>query len=144
MAELLPRHLFFGFIIATIFIIGGLALMYNVSSSKDGYLGNESDVQIFNSSFNKFADIESGAANLQSGITDASPEMGIFGVLNALIGTTWNALTGLFTTFAFMITLGGNLTTYFGIPWWATALGTMLILGILAFAIFTVIFQREI
>ena len=98
----------------------------------------------FNRSFNKLAKVSTEVGELEKGITDAETDFGIFGVLNSLINSAWNALKLIFTSFGFMNPVFLALNYIFGVPLWIGGLVNLAIIVLFVFVIYSAIFQREI
>lgn len=142
-AEVLPRHYIIGIIIFTFFIVGGMAILTEFNNAKPTFIDDDKFTQ-FNSSFNKVNDLTTSIEDLETTITESDEEIGVFGVLDALINTGWNTLTLLFTSFGFMEDVFTDLSGLFGVPAWVGALLVLLVTVMFAFAIFTAVFQREV
>lgn len=144
MADVLPRHYIIGIIIFTFFIVGGIAILTEFNNARPGFVDDEKFTQ-FNSSFNKMNDLTGAVEDLENTITesDEDQDLGIFGVLDALINTGWNTLKLLFTSFGFMEAIFASLSM-FGVPTWVGALLVLMVTVMIAFAIYTAVFQREV
>jgi hypothetical protein len=80
---------------------------------------------------------------LQEGIAGATPDPGVFGVLNSLIQSAWQILKLMFSSLAFMTTVWGGLYTIFGVPVWVGALIGSLAIILIGFTIYSAIFQKD-
>ena len=143
MAEILPRHYIIGIVMFTFMIVGGVSIFSIYGNSEPSFIQNE-QFQDFNNSFNVVNDITKQVDDLEESITEADTDFGLFGVLNALISSAWQALKLLFTSLSFMDGVFLGLTSVFGIPGWIPALVGVLVTVILIFSIFSAIFQRDI
>jgi hypothetical protein len=145
MAEVLPRHYIIGSIIFMFFIVGGIAMMTELGNKNPAFLDNE-EFNDFNQSFNKMNDLTSSVDELETRITSSGEDqdLGVFGVLDALINTGWNTLKLLFSSFGFMEDIFTNLGNFFGIPAWVSVLLISMVTVMFAFAIYTAVFQREV
>ncbi len=143
MAEILPRHYIIGIVMFTFMIVGGVSIFSIYGNSEPSFIQDE-QFQDFNNSFNVVNDITKQVDDLEESITEADTDFGLFGVLNALISSAWQALKLLFTSLSFMDGVFLGLTSVFGIPGWIPALVGVLVTVILIFSIFSAIFQRDI
>lgn len=144
MVETLPRHYVFGSIIFMTIIAGGI-LVAAVFNHDKSILDGDSQYQNFNATFNKYNDLESSMQTLEdaaSQTNDVNP--GLFGFLDSLVGISWNTLTSIGTTFGFMKTSIGGLSSIFGIPDFIVTAIILLISAMIVFSIFSAIFQREV
>jgi hypothetical protein len=137
MARTIIRDLFFGFVIFTLFLVGGVSMMGIFNDSNSEFTSDEKFVE-FNRSMNKLGDVTTSVGSLEDKIgADPEEDRGVLGVLGTLIGGAWNALS-------FMGDAFKGLSTTFGVPLWITNLGALLILIITIFALYSALFQREI
>lgn len=143
MAEILPRHYIFGIIAFTFIIVGGVSIFASLHSD-DPTFGDSDKLTQFNRTFNVMDDVSDNVGNLQTNIENADSDFGLFGVLNSLISSAWQTLKLLFSSFSFMGAVFSGTTTMFGIPAWIPTLAGLVITIIIAFAIYSAIFQREI
>ena len=107
MPEILPRHYIIGIIMFTFFIVGGVSMMGILSDSDSTFTDDEKFTE-FNESFNILNDVSDQVENLEGSITEADTDFGAFGVLNALISSSWQALKLLFTSLGFMDNVFGE------------------------------------
>lgn len=143
MAEILPRHYIIGIIMFTFFIVGGVSMLGIFADSDSTFTQDEKFTQ-FNESFNVLNDVSNQVDSLETSITDADTDFGVFGVLNALISSSWQALKLLFTSLSFMDGVFGGIASVFGVPSWIPAIIILIVTVIIAFAIFSAIFQRDL
>lgn len=143
MAEVTPRLFIFGFIIFTLLIMGGISIMSEFSKVNPEFI-NDERFESFNRTFNRYNEVISSGEDLQASIEDANPEKSVFGVLDSLINSAWGTLKSFFSTFSFMSDAFEGLTSVFGVPYWVSALITTLIVVMLAFAIYSLIFQGKV
>jgi len=142
MPEVLPRHYVFGIIFFTLVISVGLILISSFAGTQSDFVDNNKYPQ-FQSSFDKSSNIQSQVTTLQSGV-QSKPDWGIFGVLNSIISSVWNTVTLLFTGLFFMGDVFAGPHMIFGLnPIFGVMLG-VLVAAMLAFAIFTLAFYREV
>ena len=146
MAEILIRHLLFGFIIFTFFIVGGMSMIGEMAQKNPDFATDPS-VQQFNVTLDKYADLTSSVKKVETGVGESAEGKGSpgdFGFLNTLITGGYNLLTGLFTSFTFMGEAITGIAAVFALPSWMPVLIGFFITIIVAFGIYTAIFQREI
>ena len=143
MAEILPRHYLFGVLAFTLFIVGGVSML-GIFNESDPAFTNDTSYTRFNQSFNQLQDVTNTVGSLQSGITDADTDFGAFGVLNALISSSWNSLKLMFSSFGIMNDAYNGLSGVFGIPAWIPGLAILAVSIIIGFTIYSAIFQKEI
>jgi ABC-type phosphate transport system permease subunit len=98
----------------------------------------------FNSSFDKMENVTDSVDDIESSITNAQTDFGLFGVLNSLISTSWQSLKLMFSSFAFMDSVWKGTNYIFGVPIWVASLIGLLVTVVIAFAIWSAIFQREL
>jgi hypothetical protein len=134
------------YILGIIFFIGiilsGMALVAEFQRSDSTFMADQ-QTAAFNSTFNQYNSLTSSVSSLQSSASSSGNNWGVFGVLNSLIGSAWNALVLLWTSLGFMSTVFGGLAL-FGVPVWVGALFGLVVVVIIAFAIFSSIFRQEI
>ena len=142
MAEI--RDYIIGIIIFTFFIVGGVSVI-GMFKDKDASFGTEDKFQQFNSSFSKLDTVTTSVNGIETSITSSdNTQFGVFGVLNALISTSWNTLKLTFSSFSFMNDIFRATSTVFGVPSWIPAMIILIIVVVIAFAIFSAIFQKEV
>lgn len=143
MSDVLPRHYIVGIIIFTFFIIGGVSLM-SMMMPPSINAADTAQFQKFNRTFNVQKDITESVGNLESSVTGADLDPGPFGMLNALISSSWTSLRLLFSSYSFMDSVFEGLSSIFGVPGWIPALIMLIITVMLVFAIFGAVFQRNL
>jgi hypothetical protein len=143
MAEVLLRHYVWGIIVFTLFIVGGISML-GIYKDKDPTFATDDSYSRFNQSFNRLNDVTTAVNGLQTGITNADTDFGAFGVLNALISSSWQSLKLMFTSFAIMNDAYNGLSNVFGVPAWIPGLAILSVIVLIAFAIYSAIFQREL
>ena len=146
MAEILPRHYLIAIIGFVFFSLTSLYLINSMVEDKADYLNvNEVDeFEKFNESFNRLDDINESVSAIQSSIQNAKTNFGIFGVLNSLINSAWNALRLLFSSLDFMNSTFNALTTTFGVPGYVPILIGLFFAIIIGFGIFKMIFKADV
>ena len=132
-----------GVIFSMIVVVGGVYILGDVVKSGTTTLSAE-DIQKFNTSFNMQNDVNKSVSEIQTQLLNADPEYGKLGGLTALANVAWAGLKSVFTSFAFVTNMLGFITTYFGIPSFITGLLALVIVVIIAFSIYSAIFQREV
>lgn len=139
----LPSTFVLSTIVFSMLVFGGLTIFSEINNVQSSFLDSEKYPE-FNASFNKLADVNESVGGLRAGIGSTSPDWGFFGVLNALYNGAWNTLKGLFTSMAFMNDVWNGLTTVFGVhPYFAWMI-SLIVTTLIAFGIYSAIFQREI
>lgn len=123
-------------------ILAGFGMMGEFRQS-DATFMSDNKTSAFNSTFNRYDELTASVTTIQGSVSTGGTSWGVFGVLNALIGSAWNALLLLFNSFGFMTAVFGGLTL-FGIPGWVGALLGLVVIVIIAFAIMSAIFRQEI
>lgn len=141
---MLPRHYIIGFLMFTLMIGIGVSMLGIFNANVPDYGSNGSELSDFNETFYKLDDISDTVGELESGITNASTDFGAFGVLNSLISGAWQTVKLLFNSLSFTKTVFAGLGTFFGVPSFVIRILTLMITAIIAFAIYSAIFQREI
>lgn len=150
MAETLIRHLVYGFIVFTLFIIGGVGIISNLASTDSSFV-DQDRFDSFNRTFNRYNELGDEIDSLQSDITGTTPEGGEdtnwfeeqFGFINSLISTLWNSVKLIFTGLGFMINAVTGLTTVFGFPSWIDSIIGMAISSVMIFVIISLVFQKD-
>ena len=148
MAKALPRDLWYGFIIFTLIIVGGVSLMGEFNSYDSNYLQGDasgSNFEQFNNSFNQLDEVtdQTNAIKETFQPEDDKP-ISALGALNALVLGSWNVLVGMFGSITFMTNALTGLTNSFGVPAWIMGIIGLLIIILISFSIWSAVFQREI
>lgn len=143
MANATPRSYVYGVIGFTFIIVAGVTLFALFASESPALLADERFVQ-FNESFNTLNDITREVNKFNSTITRASVQPGPVGVIDGLITSAWQALRLMFASFGFMNDAANSLWSVFGIPAWIPALLMLTVTVMIAFTIFSAIFQSEL
>lgn len=141
--QTLPRNYVYGIVIFVLVIVGGTFLITQFMQSNAGFV-NDEQFSRFNSTFNKQSEAVEQIGSMRSSIENASPDFGIFGVLNGLINTAWNGLKFLFTGFGFMDNIFGGLSSIFGIPPFFGDILSLLVVVLFVFAIWSAFFQKDV
>jgi len=144
MTRTIIRDLFYGIIIFTLVLVGGVSMMSIFNDSNADYT-SDSKFSEFNASMNTLTGITSKVEILEEGITqDPEGDVSLLGVLGNLINGAWNTLSVLIGGFGFMGTAFTGLSMTFGIPLWITGLLSLIITVLLIFVLYSALFQREI
>lgn len=143
MAETLLRHYIWGVIAFTLFIVGGVSML-GIMKAEDTTFATEDSYTRFNESFNQLTEVTETVEGLQSGIINAETDFGVFGVLNALISSSWQSLKLTFTSFSLMNAAYTGLSAVFGVPAWIPGLIILSVIVLIAFTIWSAIFQKEL
>lgn len=141
-AEVTPRIFIYGIIVFTL-MIGGVAFIMSQFAIDSPSFTSDENFQAFNSTFNKYNDVVEVGTNLSGDIQTSQPNPTLFGVLDSLVNSGWVAIKSLFNTLGFVNTIFGGLTNIFGIPSWIVALLTTLMVVMIAFSIYSLIFQGK-
>jgi len=141
-AEVTPRLYIYGIIMFMLMVSGGVFILGSFASVNPDFVNNEAFAG-FNRSFNRVSDVNTASAGLRSSIEGSSEEWGLFGVLNALIKSVWGAIKNIFSSFDFMLVALGGMSSVFGVPSWIVGLLTSLIVVMLAFSIYSLVFQGK-
>jgi hypothetical protein len=136
-----PSIYILGIIFFTGIILGGLGLMAEFQKTDATFMGDQ--FQSFNSTFNQYNSLTGSVTTLQTSVSSPGSGWDVLGAFTALIGSAWNALRLLFTSFSFMTSVFAGLTM-FGVPVWVGALLGLVVIVIIAFAIMSSIFRSEI
>jgi hypothetical protein len=139
----LPSNYIIGVVLFTMLIVGGVSMIAEFTAKDSSFIEGE-QFSDFNKSFNKLTNVNESIANLETGITEADPDVGVFGVLNALIQSSWNSLKLIFNSFGFMEDVFSSTSTVFGVPSWVGLLVGLLATVVLVFGIWGAIFQRDL
>lgn len=143
MAETLIRHYIWGILVFTLFIVGGVS-MFAIYKDADPTFATDDTYTRFNQSFNRLSEVTATVGALEDGITQADTDFGAFGVLNALISSSWQSLKLMFTSFGIMNDAYNGLSSVFGVPAWIPGLMILAVIVLIAFTIYSAIFQKEL
>jgi len=146
MAEVLPRHYIIGIIMFVFFVMGTIGLINGFDNAEETFMDadDQEDYLTFNDTFNKLGNINDSVNSIKDSIITTDPDPGIFGFLNSLIGSAWNTLHLLFNSLSFMNSVFGGLSDVFGIPEWVSTLMILLVIVVIAFAIYSALFQTQV
>ena len=127
-------------VIFLVVVVGGGMFMMGSIRSIDPTIDPSNDVGYINNTMNQ----ASGLTNAVNGIGDSvnsvsNSNTGILGWLNALIGSAYNGLSAIGSSFGFIGTMVPILSQYLGIPVFLTSLILLVIIIIIAFGIWAVV-----
>lgn len=129
----------------TLVVGAGVSLIAGFRSDSPGYGSNGTELKDFNDTFYKLDNIQTSVESLESGIRDTnSTDFGVFGVLNGLISGSWNTIRLLFSSLGFIKSVFQGMATFFGIPAFVITIISLFLTTLIAFAIYSAVFQREI
>lgn len=138
-----PKDYIIGIIIFTFVVVGGISLLGILDTGTNGKISQDPRYSDFNQTFNVYDNVTNQVGNIRDNIVNADTDFGVFGVLNSLIATSWQGVKLLFSSFGFMDAVFGGLSTVFGLPAWVGGLLILLVIVIIAFAIWAAIFQTQ-
>jgi len=138
-----PKDYIIGIIVFTFIIVGGISILGTLNHGSGGIISQDSRYNAFNTTFNKYDNVTTQVQDIRSNIVNADTDFGVFGVLNSLIATTWQGIKLLFSSFGFMDGVFGGLSTMFGIPAWVGGLLILMVVTMIAFAIWAAILQTN-
>lgn len=121
----------------------GLFVMGNFVT-KDPTIVDTSVYGDFADKFNKTSKATSEINNLYSDISSKDNNVGLFGFLDTLIGSAWNTLILLGSSFSFMNDAFYGMTKFIGIPIFVPLIITTTITVILLFAIVAALFRWKV
>lgn len=138
------RNYIVGTIIFSFFIVAGVSLL-GLMLDSDTTFGDVDKYKEFNSTFNTLAEVNSNVNNLQENVegSDASSGFNIFGVIGSLVNSAWSSLKLIISSFGFMTTAFTGMTTFFGVPAFIPQIIGLVVIVILAFALYKALFLRS-
>lgn len=111
-----------------------------VDNDENGYMSQD-QLDKFDSLFNKSSDVIEQTNSLKSNVESSNnTDFGTFGVLNALAGSSWQAIKVTTTSWSFMEKILFGLSDMFLIPRWLMSFIYSIILIIIIFSIYDAIF----
>ena len=143
MTSVKPSTYIIGIIIFTFLLVGANVLFAETFVNDQDKLTSERYVS-FNKTFNKMSNVTDNVDDIEENLINSNTDPGLFGVLNSLIQSTWQSLRLITQSFVFMIDIFYGLFTEFGIPKFIPTLIIALVVVVLAFSIYSAIFQRDI
>ena len=143
--ETTPKHYIYGAILFTFMIVGVITLLTEIDSNTSGGMSENQKFQDFKTELDKRESLAGNLSTIQRSIEGADGEsnFGAFGVLNSLINKAWQTLKGLFTTFKFVGDAFTSASSIFGIPGWVMSILLLLVVVMIAFSIWSAIFQKN-
>lgn len=138
-----PSTYIIGILVFTMFILGGVGIIGELMQSNPAF-GDSDKYTQFNKTFNVYNRVTTSVDSLKTNIEEADTDFGLFGVLNALISSSWQTLRLLVSSLNFMNGVFEGLHTMFGLPTWVPSIIISIITVIIVFAIYSAIFQRDI
>lgn len=130
-----------GVLLFSAIIVGGVSFMATLNARDASFMDGDR-LGDFNETFGVLNDVSTQVTELESGITNADADPGLFGVLNSLIMSAWQSLKLTVNSFNFMDDVFTGLGPIFGIPVWIAGIITLIISVVIIFAIWSAIFQR--
>jgi hypothetical protein len=143
MADATPSTYITGIILFVIVTVAGISMVGMFAADDPAFITGPT-YGLYTQAFNKTAEITAEVEALQDTIESTSADPGPFGVLNALVSGSWASLRLIFTSFGFMADVFNGLESIFHVPGWLIGLVTLIIVVMLAFRIFSAIFQSEL
>jgi len=131
-------------IVIFMFIIVGGTVMISEFRNQDPTFISSNKYDEFNNTFNKLEDTDASIGAIRTNIEATDDDVGLFGVLNALILSSWQVLKNVFSSFSFMDSIFNGISSVFGVPDWIGGFIILLVTLVIAFAIYSAIFQREL
>ena len=142
MVDATPRTYLSAIIIMMMFVVAGVSWMGGLQAANPAF-DDAGKTGEFNRTFNKLDLVNTEVAVLEDNIQSSDTDFGVFGVLNALIFSSWQAIKFIFNSFGFMDAVFEGLVTVFGVPAWIPIIIGLLITVMLVFAIYRMVFQSE-
>lgn len=140
MAEM--KEYLVGIVLFTFIIMGGMLVVSEFRAHSLSF-GTEAEYESYNYTFNTLDKITTQVDSLKGNIEDSDNDFGLFGVLNSIIGSTWQAIKLFFSSFSFMDSVFNGVSNYFGVPTWIPLLIITLITIMVVFAIWSLVFNRD-
>jgi hypothetical protein len=123
-------------IVLFMIIIGGGTYMFGTFVAVDGTIDTAGDVSRFESKLYLASNVTSAVNQMDTNIQSVTAEdTGVLGWLNALIGSAYDGLRAIGASIGFMGNAMGETANMFGIPSFIMGLIGLIILIVLAFAI---------
>lgn len=123
----------------SVVIFSGIYIMGQFSISNPSYINDEKFIG-FNKSFNQITELNTAVGELNQSIAGASPDWGVFGVINSLIKSVWSAFKQMVGTIGFIGTAIHGFGSIFGVPPEIVGLFVSLIVVIVVFSIYSLVF----
>lgn len=132
-----------GIILFVLVIVSGISMVTIYAAQKSSMATSDYTAD-FNSTFNKYQDINETLYSMSDSIQNAETDAGLFGVLNALINSAYQYLRLMFQSLGFMNDAFRGLTAFFGVSPFISGTLILLVITVIGFAIYSAIFQREL
>lgn len=128
-----------GVVLSIVIITGGLMFLSDFRAN-DTTIDPTNDVNSFNRTLNKADEVTTAVGGMSSSIEDASTtSTGVLGWLNALVGSIFDGLKALFSSFGFVNVMATETGQALGVPTIFTGLLLLIITIIIVFAIWSAI-----
>ena len=139
----LPSFYFYAFVVFTLVVVGGIAMMAELYKGSSVLAGSEK-FQEFNSSFNRLQDVQKETDRMKGVVSDpGEQDFNLFGVLGGLINGVWGGVKALWTSWDFTTDAMEGLSTIWGVPSWIPSLLIGLVVAMIFFAVIGLLFQKE-
>lgn len=132
-----PRNFIVAMLIFCVFIVGGIFLITDFGI-------NDSQTGEFNNTFYIVNNITGDIGNIRGSIESSDNDFGAFGVLNGLINSAWTSLKLLFGSYDIAQAVFDDAGKFLGIDATIVLLLGSIVLVIIAFAMWSAIFQRDL
>lgn len=139
-----PKDYIIGIILFTL-VVGCCATLMNTLQNEDSSLGTDyPEFNNFNSTFNKYDEIDAQVSVWQSNIENVSQDNSNVGVWDSLISGGWSMLSLLGNSLSFMKAIFISTASILGVPSWVAALLYMIIIVIIVFSVYSAVFRRDL
>ena len=147
MIEANPRRFIYATLIMMFFVVSGLGIM-ELFINDIPTIDPNSRYQDYNKTFNHLKDSTDEVGQLRSSIQGSSGNAGeeqfaALGILNTLIGSSWQTIKLLFTSFNFVYIIFNGLEYMWGVPYFIPLILGSFITTILAFGLYKLVFQTD-
>lgn len=142
MAKTNIRSIWYALIFAMLFLTAGISYI-SIFVADSPSFDEEDRFGEFSRLFDKQAELSLQINTTQSKILSSETDYGLFGALNALIKTSWEAIKNMFTSLSFVSDIFSGLSAFFGVPTWLTGFVMMLLVVTVAYTILSLIFQGD-
>jgi len=143
MVDVKISHYIIGIIAFTFVILAGMSMVGELNKADSTFSGK---YESFNNTFNVYDNVTSKMEEISESLPAVdSSQFGVFGVLNALIQSSWQTLRLSIQSFGFMDSVFQGLSNEIpAVPIWVGGLIISSILVVFVFAIYGAIFQRDL
>jgi len=142
MVDVKPSDYIMGIVMFVFMIVAGMAWFAEFNAEDSTMLDSDKYAE-FEESFDVVDDVTTQVEEIEESISGADSDFGLFGVLNALVKSAWQSLKLLFSSFEFMDDVYSGSQTVFGVPTFVATMVGLIITVIIAFGIYSLIFQGE-